>query len=290
MKGNRSVKRILLSAVLAVLLVCCVACRSSEVKETQTADPSLDAGNGVAEEMQGGTPAEQDDLLTDNLDAANVPDTGNGAATEDDIEASDDAGAAYDDGGAAWLNGNSANDFYAEEGYYEVTAKTDDRIEEPVGYLKDKVTETGVLGEDYPILSYYGQRSSVNGQVSSYHRGMDFGMETGTALVTPCDCVIKYTGYNETRGYWIVMYWGNGYYIIYQHLSQILVRQDMRLSRGNKVGYSGDTGASLVPHLHLEILQCDTGGDDITDFNDDSSRINPYYFVFGNEEAYSKPD
>lgn len=266
--------------MLAALLFCCAACSGSPFaqKEDQMADTGTVPAEGPYEDiiedqavpMAEGPDAGEQDIPADAAEEQIAPADDTGAE-----EWADDAAAAYDG---------------AENGYLEVTAKTDETIEEPIGYLKDKVTETGVLGEDYPILSYYGSRSSMNGQISSYHRGMDFDMPTGTALVTPGNCLIKYTGYNDTRGYWIVMYWGNGYYIVYQHLSQILVWEGLRLSKGNKVGYSGDTGASLTPHLHLEILQCDTGGDDITDFNDDSIRINPYYFIFGNEDAYSKPD
>ena len=264
----------LLGAILVLVFVCCTACGKSP--DTRIAEQAAEQQSDIQTDLK----TKSDDELLEEDNSVDVMDEPAGEQTSPTDE-QDTLSEAQTSPTEELLD--------PIEEITGITAESTSYIEEPVGYLKDKVTETGVLGEDYPILSYYGQRSSMNGQISSYHRGMDFGMEEGTPLMTPCDCLIKYTGFNETRGYWVVMYWGNGYYIVYQHMSQILVRQGMRLARGNKVGYSGDTGASLVPHLHLEILQCDSGKDEITDFNDDYVRINPYYFVFGNESVYAKP-
>ena len=149
------------------------------------------------------------------------------------------------------------------------------------GYLKDKVTSTGVIGEDYPVLSFFGYRDDFGGQISSYHRGIDIDMNVGTVLISPDDCIVVYTGYNDIRGYWVVMYWKQGYYIEYQHMSEISVYDGMHVSEGDMIGYSGNTGASLMPHLHLEILKSYDGKDSISDFSDLDIRIDPYYFVFG---------
>ena len=286
-------KKTLLGIVSILLILCCAACgqpavppaegQAAEPAKEQAAEPvegaAAEADNELYEKILSAEDGREDEIPVEDAPVGNAPDD------ENSLEEIAEEGVplAVNPADADRVDAAPAED-------QSLTQKATGSIEEPVGYLKDKVTEKGVLGEDYPVLSYYGWRSSMNGQISSYHRGMDFYMEEGTALVTPCDCLIKYTGYNETRGYWIVMYWGNGYYIVYQHLSKILVREGFRLAKGNKVGYSGNTGASLTPHLHLEILQCDTGGDDITDFNEDDIRINPYYFVFGNESTYSKPE
>ncbi|MBQ9030433.1 MAG: M23 family metallopeptidase [Parasporobacterium sp.] len=146
--------------------------------------------------------------------------------------------------------------------------------------LKAKVARGGELGTEYPVLSYYGYRDDFNGQISSYHRGIDFDMPVGTELLAPDNCEVVYTGFQQQRGYWIVMYWGDGYYIVYQHLSQILVKPGMYLTKGTPVAFSGDTGASLMPHLHLEVLQSYDGTESIVDFNANEYRIDPYYFVF----------
>ena len=157
--------------------------------------------------------------------------------------------------------------------------------DEPVGYLKDHITGTGSLGTDYPLLSAYGPRDTVNGQISGFHRGLDFAMDEGTQLIAPDKCVVKYTGYNDQRGIWLVLYWGNGYYIGLQHLSRLFVKEGDVVLKGRVIALSGDTGASLTPHLHLDIIQNDTGYDTLTDFNDDNLRVNPYYFVFGMQEV-----
>lgn len=46
---------------------------------------------------------------------------------------------------------------------------------------------------------------------------------------------------------------GNGVHAVYAHMSVIGVAVGQRLSRGQAVGRSGNTGHSTGPHLHLEI-------------------------------------
>lgn len=51
------------------------------------------------------------------------------------------------------------------------------------------------------------------------------------------------------------------YRYFYKHLSQVLVKPNTTVRRGDTIGYSGDTGYSTGPHLHFEVL--DTGGNQI---------------------------
>ena len=202
---------------------------------------------------------------------------------EDDIWVSDETKAA-NDGYAENINGQQTEPeteiIYVPQYITEYVTETV-TPDSPVGYLKDHVTASGTLGVDYPFLSGYGSRDDYNGQISSYHRGMDFSMPVGTELTSPDNCLVCYTGYNDIRGNWIVLYWGSGYYIVYQHLSESFVMVGQMVQKGQVIALSGDTGASLMPHLHLEILQDDEGGNNMEDFEDVTKRVNPYYFVFG---------
>ena len=58
---------------------------------------------------------------------------------------------------------------------------------------------------------------------------------------------------NSTSGQTVVIDHGNGYETSYSHLSKINVRKGQRVSRGEIIALSGDTGLSLSPHLHYEV-------------------------------------
>ena len=60
----------------------------------------------------------------------------------------------------------------------------------------------------------------------------------------------------------------------YGHLSRVLVRSGEHVSRGQLVGYSGNSGLSTGPHLHFEVYR---GG----------ATVNPRGFSFSSMAALS---
>ena len=61
----------------------------------------------------------------------------------------------------------------------------------------------------------------------------------------------------------------NEFYPIPTHLSKYNVRRGQKVKRGDVIGYVGNTGRSVGPHLHYEILK-------------DNKKINPLNFYYGN--------
>jgi len=61
---------------------------------------------------------------------------------------------------------------------------------------------------------------------------------------------------------------GFGYVSIYAHMSKIEVRRGNKVKRGDLIGYVGNTGRSVAPHLHYEIVK-------------DGRKINPINFYTG---------
>lgn len=92
-----------------------------------------------------------------------------------------------------------------------------------------------------------------------FHRGTDFRAAVGTQAKAVADGVVKGTGDTDiccpgaSFGKWIFIEHYNGLSSTYAHLSLISVKKGQKISRGQAIGYSGNTGSSTGPHLHLSL-------------------------------------
>jgi Membrane proteins related to metalloendopeptidases len=103
------------------------------------------------------------------------------------------------------------------------------------------------------FTSGYGTRVSPGGIGSTYHRGDDFAAAIGTPVRAMHDAVVSAAGWNGGEGLRVALDFGQGTSAVYAHLSQHVVAAGDRVSAGQVIAYSGNTGHSTGPHLHLEI-------------------------------------
>ncbi len=104
------------------------------------------------------------------------------------------------------------------------------------------------------LTASYGMRIHPFYKTLQPHQGVDFTIPEGTRVFATADGVVKnYTLRNSTQGKTIVIDHGNGYETSYSHLSRIDIPRSRRVKRGETIGYSGNTGLSLIPHLHYEV-------------------------------------
>ncbi|MFI3306440.1 MAG: M23 family metallopeptidase [Rikenellaceae bacterium] len=86
------------------------------------------------------------------------------------------------------------------------------------------------------------------------HYGVDYTVVEGTRVFATADGVVKSVSLsNSPSGKSILIDHGNGYESYYAHLSKVDTPTRRRVKRGDIIGASGNTGLSLVPHLHYEI-------------------------------------
>jgi murein DD-endopeptidase MepM/ murein hydrolase activator NlpD len=99
------------------------------------------------------------------------------------------------------------------------------------------------------ITSYYGMRDG------RLHGGTDFANWEGDKIPVVGDGTVTYVGF-EAGGYGNVVYvdHGNGIETRYAHASEVPVSVGDKLSKGDTVILSGNTGGSTGPHLHFEVL------------------------------------
>lgn len=94
----------------------------------------------------------------------------------------------------------------------------------------------------------------VTGRVSP-HNGTDFATPIGTAVMSTGDGQVVMTRKHPYAGNYVVIQHGSTYKTRYLHLSKILVRKGQKVTRGQKIGLSGNTGRVTGPHLHYELIE-----------------------------------
>ena len=79
-------------------------------------------------------------------------------------------------------------------------------------------------------------------------------MPIGTPIVAPADGRVEKVANHPAAGRYVVIRHDNGYQTRYLHLSRPLVSRGDRVTMGERIALSGNTGRSTGPHLHYEVL------------------------------------
>ncbi len=94
---------------------------------------------------------------------------------------------------------------------------------------------------------------------SGSHNGIDLRASIGTKVKNVLDGTVLGTGNTDiypgcySFGKWVFVQHDNGLSTIYGHLSVISAQKGQRLSTGDTLGFSGNTGYSTGPHLHISV-------------------------------------
>ncbi len=104
-------------------------------------------------------------------------------------------------------------------------------------------------------LIYYGFGRKLDPiyKTPDIHNGLDIAANIGTEVVATANGIVEYTGDIQKHGKHVVINHKNGYKTIYAHLSGTVVKYGQRIKRGELIGFVGNSGKSLTPHLHYEI-------------------------------------
>ncbi|WP_424599268.1 M23 family metallopeptidase [Arcobacter sp.] len=101
------------------------------------------------------------------------------------------------------------------------------------------------------VTSDFGTKRVYNGQLKSYHSGIDFRADIGSPIGAANDGIVRFAGNRFYSGNSIIIDHGQGVFTCYFHLSKILVKENQKVKRDDKIGLSGDTGRITGPHLHF---------------------------------------
>jgi murein DD-endopeptidase MepM/ murein hydrolase activator NlpD len=95
--------------------------------------------------------------------------------------------------------------------------------------------------------------------VSGSHSGVDFRAAVGTPIYAAGDGIVEGIGDTDKTcpkasfGKWVFIRHTNGLATAYGHLSLIKAYEGQKVQAGDLIAYSGNTGHSTGPHLHLTV-------------------------------------
>lgn len=112
------------------------------------------------------------------------------------------------------------------------------------------------------ISSRYGNRTLYGRK--DYHFGIDMAVSTGTPVYSVANGTVASIKYYSGTGNGVYIHHkvnGKNYTSTYFHLSRINVKVGDVVTKDTVIAYSGNTGNSTGPHLHLSILKGLAGDD-----------------------------
>ena len=116
------------------------------------------------------------------------------------------------------------------------------------------------------ITSTFGYRKAPTAGASSYHKGVDIAVNTGTNVLACKEGKVVTAAYSSSAGNYVAIYHGGGIYSYYMHCSQLKTSVGKRVEKGQVIARSGSTGISTGPHLHFAMYKS-------------GNYVNPMYYV-----------
>jgi murein DD-endopeptidase MepM/ murein hydrolase activator NlpD len=103
------------------------------------------------------------------------------------------------------------------------------------------------------ITSFYGTRTDPIFKTKEFHQGIDIANTLYEPIHCACKGTVLFSGNGRNYGNMILIEHADGYQTRYGHLHKSIVKEGQSVTKGQVIGYLGNTGKSTGPHLHFEI-------------------------------------
>jgi len=116
------------------------------------------------------------------------------------------------------------------------------------------------------LTSAYGSRIDPFTGKKTFHYGLDIASSFGNPVVATADGFVASIKNEKIGGNTVIISHGGGFTTVYCHLSKFAVRAGQKIKRWDVIGYVGQTGKALGPHVHYEVRR-------------NGKAVNPYKYI-----------
>lgn len=100
------------------------------------------------------------------------------------------------------------------------------------------------------VTSPFGTKRTYNGELKSFHSGLDLRASTGTPIRAPASGKVAMAQNLYFTGNTVLLDHGYGVYTLYAHMSRLKVKVGQVVKPKQVLGLAGSTGRVTGPHLH----------------------------------------
>lgn len=123
-----------------------------------------------------------------------------------------------------------------------------------------------IIPVDGKINSPFGERTDPITGKTEIHKGIDLTANLGDPIVASMDGEVVIAEAHNSYGNYIKLKHDGGFETLYAHCSELIVKKGQIVYQGDIIAKAGNTGESLGPHLHFEIIK-------------DGNSVNPQDFL-----------
>lgn len=108
------------------------------------------------------------------------------------------------------------------------------------------------------VVSGFGTRINPFHKGKYKHPGIDFAAPRGTVVVATAPgrvTLVRESRMQAGYGTYVEVNHGGGLVTRYAHLHDVKVRQGDKVEKGQPIATVGNTGGSIAPHLHYEVIR-----------------------------------
>ncbi len=131
------------------------------------------------------------------------------------------------------------------------------RRDELQGMRLEQASMLRAIPTFWPVRGFITRRFAGPGSGGApvVHGGIDIAVDRGTPVRAAAAGYVTEAGWNDDYGYYVQVDHGYSIKTLYAHNDMLVVVKGERVTQGQTIAYSGNTGRSTAPHLHFQVTQ-----------------------------------